>query len=154
MTCHMAISQLLSHKASGDHIDPHRSGLQLAPLHVNYVVVYQYSYLNSMCLGIMLQWHYLLCLVLLQLACRRGSFDTVRRILESKQAGINGNIITEVSQLIYTAICKYTVCAVTLRINLCSGHTCVLVMYSTHWIAKHSMGTLYVMIRTFLHKVQ
>lgn len=47
MTCHMAISQLLSHKASGDHIDPHRSGLQLAPLHVKYVVVYQYSYLNS-----------------------------------------------------------------------------------------------------------
>ena len=37
--------------------------------------------------------------VLLQQAIRDGSFDDVRRILESNQAGIDGTIVTEVSQL-------------------------------------------------------
>lgn len=37
---------------------------------------------------------------LLQQAIRSGSFDDVRRILESNQTGIDGTIVTEVSQLI------------------------------------------------------
>ena len=37
---------------------------------------------------------------LLQQAIRSGSFDDVRHILESNRAGVDGTIVTKVSQLI------------------------------------------------------